>query len=560
MSPEMGAVSSIDREGSINRVGYSVSPEISEVRNSQWWQEAVAYQIYPASFRDSNGDGIGDLRGIIQSLDYLQHLGVKMLWLSPIYPSPMRDGGYDVADYKNIDPRFGSLPDFDELVRQADARGQRIIMDLVMNHSSSEHPWFKESASSRENRRRDWYIWADPKADGSPPNNWQSFFGGSAWAYDDRTHQYYLHKFDITQPDLNMRNPGVRDATKGIMRFWLDLGIGGFRMDVLDHIFEDRTLADARLNPDYKQGDPKIERTHWRERYFQYPEVYDWTREIMKLVHEYNAVGIGEIGSNDVGHVASLHAAGLDLPFNFRLLNVPFKAPSVRHEVETYLNSLPKGAWPNFVLENHDNRRLASKVGEEKVPVATTLLLTLPGTPFIYYGEEIGMEDGAITPLQNKDPQGSNDRLGIEASRDPARTPMQWDASESAGFSTARSDVLWLPVGHNRDGRNVAEQMENPNSLLQLTRKIIHLRQTNSALLHGAYVPLSTDPDVYVYGRQAENQRVIVALNFSGTQQVLAMPENSSGTVLISSLGGEGRTVAKELKLQPYEACILDTN
>lgn len=535
-------------------------PDISGGETFQWWQEAVAYQIYPASFRDSNGDGIGDLRGITQSLDYLQHLGVKMLWLSPVYPSPMRDGGYDVADYKDIDPRFGSLADFDELVKQADARGQQIIMDLVMNHSSSEHAWFKESASSRDNPRRDWYIWADPKADGSPPNNWQSFFGGSAWAYDDRTHQYYLHKFDITQPDLNMRNPQVRDATKDIMRFWLGCGARGLRMDVLDHIFEDPTFADARPNPNYREGDPEIERTLWRERYFQFPEVYDWTAEVMKLIHQYNAVGIGEIGGDSIEHISNLYTVGLDLPFNFRLLNTPFEAASVRPAVETYLNALPNGAWPNFVLENHDNRRLASKVGVEKVSVATTLLLTLPGTPFIYYGEEIGMEDGTITPLQNKDPQGSNDRLGIEASRDPARTPMQWDASESAGFSTARSDVLWLPVGHNGEGRNVADQMENPNSLLQLTKRLISLRQTNPALLHGAYIPLNTDPDVYAYGRQSETQQVVVALNFSREPKVFQMPENSSGAIIFSTKGRILESISGAVKLDPYEGRILSIN
>lgn len=480
-----------------------------------------------------------------------------MIWLSPIYPSPMRDGGYDVADYTNIDPRFGSLEDFDELVRQANVRGQKIIMDLVMNHSSSDHRRFQKSASSRENRWRNWYIWADPKADGSPPNNWQSFFGGSAWTYDQRTNQYYLHKFDATQPDLNMRNPEVRDEMKGVIRFWLDRDVRGFRMDVLDYIFADSTFADARPNPDYKKGDPKIEQTLWRERYFQFPEVYEWTREVMELIHEYNAVGIGEIGLNDVEHIARLHAVGLDLPFNFRLLNTPFEAASVKNEVESYLDALPEGAWPNFVLGNHDNRRLASKIGADKVPIATVLLLTLPGTPFIYYGEEIGMEDFTITPLQNKDPQGSDDRLGIEASRDPARTPMQWDGSESAGFS-ARIDDLWLPIGNNRGGRNVVEQMGNPQSLLQLTRSLINLRKTNPSLLHGEYIPLNTQPDLYAYGRQSRDQRVIVALNFAAEPQVLEMPSNSFGTILLSTRGREQQKVSQAARLEPYEGCIID--
>lgn len=522
-----------------------------------WWQQAVAYQIYPVSFRDSNGDGIGDLRGIIESLDHLQDLGVKMIWLSPIYPSPMNDGGYDVADYENIDPKFGTMADFDELVKQADARGQRIITDLVMNHSSSEHPWFQESTSSRYNPRRNWYIWADPKDGGLPPNNWPSFFGGSAWTYDKRTGQYYLHKFDTTQPDLNMRNSQVRNAMKSIMRFWLNRGVGGFRLDVFDHMFEDRDFADAPPNPDYIEGDPQLERTLWRQRYFQYQDVYEWTKEVMELVHEYNAVGIAEIGSNDAEHVARLHAAGLDLPFNFRLMNVPFQAAAVRQEVQTYLDTLPAGAWPNFVLGNHDNRRLATRIGIDKAPIALTLLLTLPGTPFIYYGEEIGMEDVTITPLQNKDPQGRDDRLGIGASRDPARTPMQWDTSESAGFSI-RSNNLWLPVGNNREGRNVAEQQDNPNSLLNLTKKLINLRQTNPALLYGEYVPLNVHPDIYVYGRQTENQKILVALNFSGKPQRLAMPGNSFGSVLLSNNGKERRIVSQAVKLEPHEGCIVD--
>lgn len=533
--------------------------DLSAGKTLSWWQKAVAYQIYPATFRDSNGDGVGDLTGITQSLDYLQHLGVGMIWLSPIYPSPMRDGGYDVADYKNIDPRFGRLEDFDKLVKEAYARGQKVIMDLVMNHSSSEHPWFQESISAKDSARRNWYVWADPKPDGSPPNNWQSFFGGPAWTFDKRTNQYYLHKFDISQPDLNMRNPAVREAMKDVMRFWLNRGVGGFRMDVVDHIFEDSTLKDAMSNPNYQGGQPEIERTLWRERYFQYPEVYDWIEEVMELVHQFNAVGIGEIGSSDVAHVAHLHAAGLDLPFNFRLLNVAFEATSVRHEVQTYLDALPEGAWPNFVLGNHDNKRLASKIGVEKVPMATVMLHTLPGTPFIYYGEEISMEDGKISPLQNKDPQGSEDRLGIEASRDPARTPMQWDASASAGFST-RHDELWLPVGKNQEGRNVMEQMKNPHSLLQLTRKLIKLRQTNPALLHGAYIPLSTPPEIYAYGRQSGNQRVVVALNFSREPKVFEMPGNSSGRVLLSSQSRKDEFVSGTLKLEPLEGCIIEIN
>lgn len=531
--------------------------EKSEGKTLHWWQKAVAYQIYPVSFRDSNGDGIGDLRGITDSLDYLQDLGVKMIWLSPIYPSPMNDGGYDVADYENIDPKFGILEDFDELVRQTSLRGQQIVMDLVMNHSSSEHPWFQESASSKYSPRRNWYIWADPKDGGLPPNNWPSFFGGSAWSYDKRIGQYYLHKFDTTQPDLNLRNPQVRDAMKGSMRFWLNRGVGGFRMDVFDYIFEDPKLLDALPNPNFKEGDPELERILWRQRYFQYPEVYEWTKEVMELVHGYKAVGIGELGSFDGEHVGRLHTAGLDLPFNFRLMNVPFQASAVRDEVQTYLDSLPKGAWPNFVLGNHDNRRLASRIGPEKVPLALTLLLTLPGTPFIYYGEEIGMEDVPITPLQNRDPQGRQERLGIKLSRDPARTPMQWDASESAGFSIRRNN-LWLPVGNNREGRNVAQQMEDPSSLLNLTKKLINLRQTNPALLHGEYVPLNVHPEIYAYGRQTGTQKVLVVLNFSGKPQILAMPENSFGTVLLSNNGKERQMVSQAVKLAPYEGCIID--
>lgn len=535
-----------------------ISPERRE-RETSWWQNTVVYQIYPSSFHDSNRDGVGDLEGITQKLNYLQDLGVGTIWLSPIYQSPMNDGGYDVANYMGIDPRFGTMDDFRTLVGESHARNIRVTMDLVMNHSSSENPWFQEAASSRDNPKRDWYIWADPKADGSPPNNWPSFFDGSpgsAWTYSQETGQYYLHKFDETQPDLNMRNPEVRQAMKDAMRFWLEEGVDGFRMDVLDHIFEDPTFADMELNASY-DGDNPLEKVRWREKYFQFPEVYEWTEEVMELLHTYDAVGIGEIGgSYDTQHVVRLHEAGLDLPFNFRLLDTPFEASAIRNEVETYISSLPPDAWPNFVWGNHDNPRLANRIGNENMSIATMMLLALPGTPFVYNGDEIGMENGVITEEQNKDPQGK--RMGLKWSRDPERTPMQWNRAKNAGFS--ESDSPWLPSGDAQNGRNVLDQMQDPNSLLNLTKDLLSARAENPALRHGEYTSLSIESDnIYAFGRDSGDQQIIVVINFSNEQQVLPMPEGVTGTVLLSTeRSDEGHSLSKEIVLEPKQGYIVD--
>ncbi|PLS77720.1 MAG: alpha-amylase, partial [Chloroflexi bacterium] len=422
-----------------------------------WWQTGIVYQIYPRSFMDSNGDGTGDLQGIISRLDYLHWLGVNAIWLSPIFPSPMADFGYDVADYVDIAPIFGTLADFDQLLHAAHERGLKIMLDLVPNHSSDEHPWFVESRSSRNNAKRDWYIWRDPGPTGGPPNNWQSFFGGDAWTFDPATGQYYLHLFDTKQPDLNWRNPAVRDAIYDAMRFWLDRGVDGFRVDVIWLLIKDEQYRDNPMNPAWKPGDPPHSR---QEQVYMadLPEVHDIVREMRSLLDQYHErVLIGEIYL-PVPRLMLYYGTNRDeahLPFNFQLILLPWDAQVVREAVDTYEAALPAGAWPNWVLGNHDQPRIASRVGLDQARVAQMMLLTLRGTPTCYYGDEIGMQNVPIPPHQMHDPQGKDDPAH---SRDPERTPMQWDASANAGFTSGQP---WLPVADNYTTVNVVAQRED---------------------------------------------------------------------------------------------------
>ena len=358
-----------------------------------WWKRGVIYQIYPRSFQDTNGDGIGDLKGITARLDYLTWLGIDAIWISPIYPSPMADFGYDVSDYCNIDPLFGSLDDFDELVTSAHARGIKVILDFVPNHTSDRHPWFLESRSSRTNPKRDWYIWRDGKADGSPPNNWLSQFGGPAWTFDAATGQYYLHSFLREQPDLNWRNPAVREAMYDVLRFWLERGVDGFRVDVIWLLIKDAALRDNPLNPNYRPTEPGIHRVLQLYSSDQ-PEIHDVIAEMRAIVDRYDErVLIGEIYLPIEKLVAyyGKDLGGAHLPFNFQLIHAAWRAPVIAKLVTDYEGALPAGGWPNWVLGNHDQPRIAARVGEAQARVAAMLLLTLRGTPTMYYGDELGI-------------------------------------------------------------------------------------------------------------------------------------------------------------------------
>ena len=520
----------------------------------RWWQTAVIYQIYPRSFQDSNGDGVGDLPGIIERLNYLRDLGIDAIWLSPIFPSPMADFGYDISDYTDVDRLFGTLADFDTLLEAARALGIRVLLDLVPNHTSDRHPWFLESRSSRSNRKRNWYIWRDGKSGGGPPNNWTSNFGGSAWAWDDATQQYYYHAFLKEQPDLNWRNPEVRAALHAVMRFWLDRGVDGFRIDVLWHLIKDAMLRDNPVNPAYTAGQPDINRFLQRHSADQ-PEVAQVVAEMRQVVDAYpDRVLIGEIYLPLERLLAYYeeNLSGVHLPFNFQLLFASWKASSIAALIEEYERALPDGAWPNWVLGNHDQRRIATRVGASQARVAAMLLLTLRGTPTLYYGDEIGMQDVAMAPEAARDPWGKREP-GLGVGRDPQRTPMQWDGSRFAGFSEGRP---WLPIASDHPKINVAAQREDPTSILSLYHQLIALRRASPALGYGAYRPLVAAKDVLCYERAAEGQRFLVALNFGDRPTEISLPAWPGKHVLVSTHRQRAGCPAPPV-LQPNEGVIV---
>ncbi len=486
-----------------------------------WWREGVFYQIYPRSFQDSNGDGIGDLRGITSRLDHLNgrddSLGIDAIWLSPFYPSPMAEFGYDVSDYCDVDPVFGTLADFDELLAAAHLRDIRVIVDLVPNHTSDRHPWFVESRSSRTSPKRDWYVWADPRPDGSPPNNWRSAFTSrqvAAWTLDPPTGQYYHHSFLPEQPDLNWWNPEVRQAFDAILRFWLDRGVDGFRIDVADRMARDPDLRD---NPDYGLAEGERLRT-WTDadapRNQDWPEVHEILRGFRRTLDAYDArMAIGEVAVLDPGRLVRYygeHDDELHMAFNFAFLEAPWSAAAFRDEVATFEELLPDSAWPDYTLSNHDISRAVSRYaphgdaarGRLRGRLAALMLLTLRGTPFVYYGEEIGMADAPIPA----------DRVVDVAGRDPARTPMHWDASASGGFTSGEA---WLPVSPESGTVNVAAQRDDPRSMLSFYRALLRRRRSSPALRGGSYRALTGGPaDVLAYVREAAGERWLVALNF----------------------------------------------
>jgi alpha-glucosidase len=506
---------------------------------SLWWQHGVIYQIYPRSFKDSNGDGIGDLLGITSRLDYLQWLGVDAIWISPIYPSPMADFGYDVADYTDIEPTFGTLTDFDHLLDQAHARSLKVILDFVPNHTSCEHPWFLESRSSRDNPKRDWYLWVDPKPDGSPPNNWLSAFGGSVWEWDEATGQYYLHSFLKEQPDLNWRNPEVQRAMLDVLRFWLDRGVDGFRIDVVHRMIKDAKLRDNPPATTQRPAGHKNRGQYDTQEHLydtNRPEVHDIIRDFRRLLDEYEErMAVGEVYLEDIRDWASYYGKQLDelhLPFNFRLIHTLWNAAAVRRSVDELEETLPLGAWPNYVLGNHDEHRIASRLGKAQTRVATMLLLTLRGTPTLYYGDEIGMTDVEILPEQEQDPWGKH-VPGLGLGRDPERTPMQWDAGPNAGFSTAEP---WLPVALDYQQINVERQLADPTSNLSLCRHLLAYRKATPALQWGSYQTVDGVPEAcYVFVRQADDQRVLIGLNFSAQGQRVPLPQYGKGKVVLST-------------------------
>jgi alpha-glucosidase len=524
--------------------------------NPLWWQRGIIYQIYPRSFMDSNGDGVGDLPGIVGKLDYLAELGVDALWLSPIYPSPMADFGYDVADYTDIHPLFGTLADFDTLLAEAHARGLKVMLDFVPNHSSDEHPWFIESRASRENPKRDWYIWRDPAPDGGPPNNWISFFGGVAWQLDAVTGQYYLHLFHTKQPDLNWRNPAVQAAMLDSLRFWLDRGVDGFRVDVIWLMIKDDQFRDNPLNPEYVAGQMPL-MSQLPIYNSDRPEVHDIIGMMRKLLDQYDErMMVGEIylPIERLMTYYGVAGSGTHLPFNFQLIQLPWNARTLDAAIGAYEAALPADGWPNWVLGNHDQHRIASRVGAAQARVAAMLLLTLRGTPTMYNGDEIGMHDVDIPPELVQDPQELG-VPGIGLGRDPERTPMQWDASPNAGFTTG---TPWLPLADDYQRFNVAAEQSDPRSMLTLHRRLIALRRSSPALEIGSYAPVAAEGDLLAYVRSAGSQRFLIALNLGSQEQSLDLGALRGRVVISTHLDREGDPAEGALALRADEGVVTE--
>ena len=530
-----------------------------------WWQTGVIYQIYPRSFQDSNNDGIGDLKGVIQRLDYLGNtLGVDTIWFSPIFPSPMHDFGYDVSDYCDIHPMFGTMADFDRLLEETHKRGMKLVLDLVPNHTSDEHPWFLESRSSRDNPKRDWFIWRDPDSHEGPPNNWLSHFGGPAWTLDTKTGQYYLHQFVKQQPDLNYRNPEVLAAMLDAMRFWLDKGIDGFRVDVISKMSKDPLFRDEPPNPSWDGVRPYLSLQHIYTSNLE--DVHGLIYEMRKVLDDYdNRMMVGEIYLPNVDLVryyGSPEKRECHLPFNFQLITAPWQAATVRKIVNEYEASLPTDAWPNWVLGNHDKHRLATRVGPAQARVANLLLLTLRGTPTCYYGDELGMENVSIPLDMIQDPPAINQpEIAHIVGRDPERTPMQWDASPNAGFS-AEGVKTWLPLANNYQEANVANQLLDKNSFLTFFKVLLALRKTSPALSIGDYRSLDTksadNQSCFVYERQSENQRLLVALNFSDQEQQVHLDLSGTGNIILSTFMDRTESVNLSMfSLRANEGCII---
>jgi alpha-glucosidase len=477
----------------------------------RWWQRGVIYEVAVLSFKDSNADGKGDLKGLLDKLDYLEWLGIDGLWLTPIYASPMLDFGYDVSDFYAIDPVFGSLATFDRLVEALHRRQIRLILDFVPNHTSDQHSWFVDSRTSRGSEKRNWFVWADPDGDGRPPNNWLSRFGGSAWEWDERTGQYYYHSFLKEQPDLNWRNPQVRAAMADVLRFWMAHGVDGFRVDASAVLAEDELLRDDPPDPKATQDTPppqRLKRVFTDDR----RESMRYIEEIRSVIDEFDdRVLAGEVqGKTErIGHFYGTTKPRLHLPLNFALLDCPWDALSLQAQLDAYMNAIPDDAWPDWVVGGHDKKRIASKIGQAQARVLAMLLMTLRGTPIFFAGDELGMEQQDIPPDRLNDPF---EKLvpGYDLSRDGERVPMRWNDDPQGGFSIREP---WLPLGKDVKSRNVKLLQADQRSILWLYRRLIDLRQREPAFTAGDYVPLRSRNDIFKYKRVAGGSEFLVALN-----------------------------------------------
>jgi alpha-glucosidase len=513
----------------------------------EWWRRAVIYQVYPRSFRDTDGDGVGDLRGIRERLDHLEWLGVGALWLNPTFPSPDDDWGYDVTDYRGVHPALGTMADLDALIADAAGRGIRILLDIVPNHTSDRHPWFL-------GEHRDWYVWADPAPDGGPPNNWRSVFGGSAWEWSAPDGRFYLHHFLPSMPDLDWWNEGVRAEFEDVLRFWFDRGVAGFRIDVAHGVVHDRELRD---NSPVQPGDsPTLQRLGQRlDRSLNQPEVHEVYRSWRRLADDYDPprAFVGETYVMELERLASFYGDGHDelhLAFNFSFLHADLDPEVLRDCVERTEAALPDGAWPVWTSSNHDVRRFPTRWAggdPDRARVALLLLLTLRGTPVLYYGDELLLPQVELPPEALRDPVAAT--VGPEEGRDGARTPMPWAPGHAYGFTTGEP---WLPTG-DREGLTVAEQRDDPGSALRLARDLIALRREREELVSGAYSTEPSPPGTWAWRR---GEDTLVALNLGPAPADVDV----AGRVLVATRRErDGEAVPGPLRLAPGEGVVLDT-
>jgi len=544
--------------GNMQLVSRSSAPDAAE---AEWWRGAVIYQIYPRSFQDSNGDGVGDLRGIIRRIDYLAGLGVDALWIAPFFKSPMHDFGYDVADPRAVDPLFGTLADFDELLAEAHARGMKVIIDQVLSHTSVEHPWFQESRQSRDNPRADWYVWADPKPDGTPPNNWLSIFGGVAWQWEPRRRQYYLHNFFASQPDLNFHNPDVRVAVLDDLRFWLERGVDGFRLDAINFCYHDRQLRDNRPKPPHlRVGRGFSPDNPYAFQYHDYnntrPENLAFIEDIRRLLDSYpGTTALGEISSEDsVATMAEYSGSRrLHMVYSFELLTEDFSAEHIRATVKRLEDRLTDG-WPCWAISNHDVERVASRWGRgresaELAAMLNALLGSLRGSICVYQGEELGLPEGDVPFEHIRDPYGINFWPDFKG-RDGCRTPMPWDDSEHAGFSRG---APWLPVMPRHRELSVARQQADPDSSLNRFRRLQRWRRAQPALCRGAIELLETAEPVLALVRRIEGQCLLAVFNLGDAAVEIALGSRFADWTQIECPGPlNGRTYADRVALPAH--------
>jgi alpha-glucosidase len=550
---------------SLSAVPLAVSAQSKAVdaEGHQWWQHAVFQEIYPRSYMDSNGDGVGDLNGITSKMEYLKWLGVDAIWIAPCFPSPQVDFGYDVSDYEAIDPMYGTMDDFTAMEKKGKANNVGIVFDFVVNHTSDKHKWFLESSSSKSSPYHDWYIWKDPKGKNLPPNNWTSTFGGSAWQWNPKLNQFYYHYFYPQQPDLNWRNPKVKAAMFDATRFWYKRGVVGFRLDAVDTLYEDPNLTDNPTLPGKNEyGDQEQERKYNDK----LPEVLQALAGLRTVANEYNAVLIGETWTDNISELKAYYGAhheGIQMPMDLMFTKLkPLRADVFRKHVAAVNGS---GEWPVYVMSNHDIRRAYSRFADGKhdddiAKVMAGMYLTLRGTPIMYYGEEIGMKNNDPTRKEDvKDPIG---QLGWpkQKGRDGERTPMQWNGTPNAGFTTG---IPWLPVPLAYQTHNVASEQKDPNSILNFYKNLLALRHTNKALLDGDYVVLNQDdPNVYSYLRVYKGQAVLVVLNMSENPQNVSFNLSKQGfsageaKTLLSTINGGASQKLSGISLPPYTVYI----